>query len=152
MVAQQNCTYIQGNFCLKHVKAKEPLQFKIKRLITRNHAKSTCGQVSAFYVYCHVFGWLLMGFWIGFIDHFNRELISTHNYSAIADLWTLQITRAHRLCSQPITVSTSRFLVTASNNGHSSASGLKSSLNGGSVLFHSHFSHCAHFSHTYFYS
>jgi hypothetical protein len=36
-------------------------------------------------------------------------------------------------CSQVVTVSTSRFLVTASNNGYSSVSVLKLSLNGGSL-------------------
>jgi ethanolamine utilization microcompartment shell protein EutS len=34
---------------------------------------------------------------IGFIDKFNTQLVITFNYSAIADLHTLQITRAHRL-------------------------------------------------------
>jgi hypothetical protein len=34
---------------------------------------------------------------IEFIDHFDTQLIITLNYSAIADLHTLQITRAYRL-------------------------------------------------------
>jgi hypothetical protein len=32
---------------------------------------------------------------IGFIDHFNPQLVITLNYSAIADLQTLQITVTH---------------------------------------------------------
>jgi hypothetical protein len=35
------------------------------------------------------------GFDIGFIDHFNTQLVITLNYSAIANFHTLQITRAH---------------------------------------------------------
>jgi hypothetical protein len=34
---------------------------------------------------------------IGFIDHFNTQLVITLNYSSIAHLHTSQITRAHRL-------------------------------------------------------
>jgi ethanolamine utilization microcompartment shell protein EutS len=58
------------------------------------------------------------GFEIGFIDQFNRKVVITHNYSAIADLHTLQITRGHRLvfCSRSVTVYTSHFPVTASNS------------------------------------
>jgi hypothetical protein len=33
------------------------------------------------------------GLEIGFIDHFNTRLVTTLNYSVIADLYTLQITR-----------------------------------------------------------
>jgi hypothetical protein len=32
---------------------------------------------------------------IGFIDHFNAQLVITLNYSAIADLHILKITTAH---------------------------------------------------------
>jgi hypothetical protein len=32
---------------------------------------------------------------IRFIDHFNTRLVTTLNYSAIADLHTLQMTAAH---------------------------------------------------------
>jgi hypothetical protein len=39
---------------------------------------------------------------IGFIDHFNRQLVITINYSAIADLHTLQITS---LLQSPLVVS-----------------------------------------------
>jgi hypothetical protein len=35
------------------------------------------------------------GLEIGFIGHFNTRLVTTINYSAIADLHTLQITTAH---------------------------------------------------------
>jgi hypothetical protein len=64
---------------------------------------------------------------IGFIDHFNTHIIIALNYSAITDLHTLQIT-FFPTCS----VFTRRFLVTAYGNRDLSASGLKSSLNGGS--------------------
>jgi hypothetical protein len=37
------------------------------------------------------------GLEIGFIDHFNTQLVTTLNYSVIADLHILQIIRAHRL-------------------------------------------------------
>jgi hypothetical protein len=39
------------------------------------------------------------GFWldIGFIDHFNTQLVITFNYIAIADLHTLQITVTHTI-------------------------------------------------------
>jgi hypothetical protein len=36
------------------------------------------------------------GLEIVFSDHFNTELVTTINYSAIADLHTSQITRGHR--------------------------------------------------------
>jgi hypothetical protein len=41
--------------------------------------------------------WLQTVFWlqIEFIDHFNTQLVTTINYSTIANLHTLQITRAH---------------------------------------------------------
>jgi hypothetical protein len=58
------------------------------------------------------------GIWIGFIDHLYTPLGSTSNYSAIANLHTLQITAAF---FQPA-ISNSRFIATASNNGDSSAS------------------------------
>jgi ethanolamine utilization microcompartment shell protein EutS len=37
------------------------------------------------------------GLEIGFIDRFSTRLVTTFNYSAIADLHALQISRAHRL-------------------------------------------------------
>jgi hypothetical protein len=45
------------------------------------------------------------------------------NYSAIANLHILQITTAHARSLPILNVITRRFLVTASNNGYSSASG-----------------------------
>jgi hypothetical protein len=69
---------------------------------------------------------------IGFIYHLYRQLRTASNYSAIANLHILQITTAHAKFFQPA-VFTSRSLVTASNSGDSSASALKSSLNGGSL-------------------
>jgi hypothetical protein len=73
------------------------------------------------------------GFDIAFTDHFNTQLVTTLNYSAIANLHILQITRAHANSFPGRSVFTSSCLVTVSNNGYSSASGLKSSLNGGSL-------------------
>jgi hypothetical protein len=70
---------------------------------------------------------------IGFIDHFNTQLVITLNYSAIANFHNLQFTTAHAKFSPACNIFTRRFLVTASNNGYSSASVLKSSLNGGSI-------------------
>jgi hypothetical protein len=35
------------------------------------------------------------GLEIGFIDHFNTRLVTTLNYSAVADLHNSQITIAH---------------------------------------------------------
>jgi hypothetical protein len=41
--------------------------------------------------------WWGFGWDFRFIDHLCTQLVITLNYSAIADLHTLQITRAHRL-------------------------------------------------------
>jgi hypothetical protein len=49
------------------------------------------------------------GLEIGFTDHFNTRLVTTLNYSAIANLQTLQITTAH---SKSLQSFTSRFPVT----------------------------------------
>jgi hypothetical protein len=63
------------------------------------------------------------GFGVGilFIDHFNTRHVTTFNYGAIANLHTLQITRAHTKFFQAWSVFTSRFPVTASNSGDSTA-------------------------------
>jgi hypothetical protein len=50
---------------------------------------------------------------IGFIDHFNTQLVITLNYSAIADLHILQFTRAHAKSFPAHNVFTSICLVTA---------------------------------------
>jgi hypothetical protein len=86
---------------------------------------------------CHVI-WVtfdgVFGLDIGFIDHLHTNLsICTCNYSAIANLHNLQINTAHAKFFPACCVFTSRSLVTASNSGDSSASVLKSSLNGGSL-------------------
>jgi hypothetical protein len=62
-----------------------------------------------------------MGFGLvtGFIEHLYTQLITASNYGAIADLQTLQITRAHAKPYQ--SAFTSRFLVTDLNNADSSA-------------------------------
>jgi hypothetical protein len=56
----------------------------------------------------------------GFIDHLYTRLGTTSNCNAIADLPTLQITRAHAKSSQ--STCTGRFLVTDLSSGDSSAS------------------------------
>jgi hypothetical protein len=71
---------------------------------------------------------------IGFIDHFNTQLVITFNYSAILNIHTLQNIRAYTKPLPAFNVFTSNCLVMASNNVYSSASGLKSFLNGGSLL------------------
>jgi hypothetical protein len=68
------------------------------------------------------------GLEIGFIDHFNTRLVTTLNYSAVADLHTLQITRGHAKSFPVCNVFPSRFLVTASNSEDSSTAPTKSSL------------------------
>jgi hypothetical protein len=69
---------------------------------------------------------------IRFIGHFSTRLVTALNYSAIADLHTLQITTAHAKSSTYVCyVFNTRSLVKASNSGDSSASTLsctKSSL------------------------
>jgi hypothetical protein len=57
---------------------------------------------------------------IGFIHHFDSRLVTTLNYSAIADLHTLQISKAYAKPSHPTL--TIRFPVTDLNKGDSSAS------------------------------
>jgi hypothetical protein len=69
----------------------------------------------------------------GFIDRFNAQLVISINHSTIADFYTLQITPAHAKSFPACTVVSRRFQITGSNNGCSSASVLKSSVNGGSV-------------------
>jgi hypothetical protein len=64
------------------------------------------------------------GFDIGFIDHFNTRLVTTLNYSAIADLHILKITRVHVKSISACSIFTSRFQATASNSGYPSASAL----------------------------
>jgi hypothetical protein len=68
---------------------------------------------------------------IGLIDHFNAQLIIILNYSVIANFHTLQFIRAHAKCFPVHSVFTSSCLVTAPNNCFTSASALKSFLNGG---------------------
>jgi hypothetical protein len=85
--------------------------------------------------YCHVYEYDSrrgFGLTIWFIDHFSTQLVITLNHKAIAHFNTLQITTAHTKFFPDGSVFTSSCLVTASNNGYSSASGLKSTLNGGS--------------------
>jgi hypothetical protein len=72
----------------------------------------------------------LDGVWIGYWIYLplNAQLVITLNYSAIADFYTLPITTAHAKSFPASGVFTNISLVTASNNGYSSASLLKSSL------------------------
>jgi hypothetical protein len=69
---------------------------------------------------------------IGFIDHFNTQLVITRKYSSLTNFNTLQFTRAHTKSFAAYGVFTRHFLIMVSNNGYSSASGLKFSLNGSS--------------------
>jgi hypothetical protein len=69
-----------------------------------------------------------LGLEIGFIDQFNTWLVTTLNYSAIADLYTSQITTAHAKSFPACRVFTSRSLVTAYNSGDSSTTPTKSCL------------------------
>jgi hypothetical protein len=73
-------------------------------------------------------GWLLTGFGIGivFIDHLYTRLRTTSNYSAIANLHTLQpfaVCCVFTICS----------LVTATNSEDYSASAFMFFQNGGSL-------------------
>jgi hypothetical protein len=70
---------------------------------------------------------------IRFIDHLYTQHGTASNYRAIANHHTLQTTTAHAKSFQACCIFTSRSLVTASNSGDSSASALKSCLNGGSL-------------------
>jgi hypothetical protein len=60
---------------------------------------------------------------IGYIDHFTTQLVITLNYSAITDFHILQITSVYAKFFSAYSVVTTICLVTASNNGYSSASG-----------------------------
>jgi hypothetical protein len=65
-----------------------------------------------------VYGWLQKRVLLvsRFIGHFTTLLGITSNYSAIANLYNLQITAANTKSSPASSVFTSRFLVTASNS------------------------------------
>jgi hypothetical protein len=58
----------------------------------------------------------------GFIDHLHSPLVTTSNYSATANLHTLQFTAVNTKSSLARSVFNSRFLVTDVNSGYSSAS------------------------------
>jgi hypothetical protein len=60
----------------------------------------------------------------GIIEHLYTQLVTTSNYSAIANLHNLRITRTHSKSSQ--SACKSRSLVTNFNNRNSSVSMLKS--------------------------
>jgi hypothetical protein len=61
---------------------------------------------------------------IGFITTSTLDSLTKSNYSAIVNIHSLQSTTARSKLSQPVTLSTSRFLVMASNIGDYSASAL----------------------------
>jgi hypothetical protein len=63
---------------------------------------------------------------IGFIDHFNAQLVITINYSDIANFHTLKSFASHNIFTR-------HFLIMDSNSGYSSACVLKFSLTGGSL-------------------
>jgi hypothetical protein len=98
---------------------------------SRRQAKSRESSI----IYCHVV-WSdsrrSFGLYIGFIDHFNTQLVFTLNYCASANLHTSQSTRAHAKSFPARNAFTGRFLVADFSVGYSSAPRLKSSLNGGS--------------------
>jgi hypothetical protein len=66
------------------------------------------------------------GLQIEITDHFTTWLVTTLNYSAIADLHIIQITAAHAKSFQ--SAFTSRFQVMDLNNGDSSTAPTKSFL------------------------
>jgi hypothetical protein len=68
------------------------------------------------------------GLEIGFIGHLNIWRMATVNYSAVADLRTLQITRAHAKYLQSAVSFIRCSLVTVSNSGDSLTAPTKSSL------------------------
>jgi hypothetical protein len=70
---------------------------------------------------------------VGFIGHFNTQLVITFNYGAIANFHNLQFTTAYAKSFKACSVFTRRFLATASDNCYYSSSVLKSSLNVGSI-------------------
>jgi hypothetical protein len=70
---------------------------------------------------------------IGFIDYLYTQLVSTSIYSPTLNLHTSKITTAPAKPFPACRVFTSRYPLTASNSGDSSASDLKSSLNVGSL-------------------
>jgi hypothetical protein len=78
------------------------------------------------------------GFWteIEFIDHFITRLVTTSNYSTIANLHTF-ITTALAKSFPACNVITSSCLVTVSNSGDSSASALKAFLMAATLQFYS---------------
>jgi hypothetical protein len=71
--------------------------------------------------------WTGYGFVNGFIDNLHIPLRTTSNYSAIADFHTVQITTRYVFSCSGFT---SHCLVTANNNGDSSASVTMSLLSG----------------------
>jgi hypothetical protein len=70
---------------------------------------------------------------IEFIDHSYTRLGTTSNYSTTANLHNSQITTALAKHFPACCVFTSPSLITASNSEDSSASALKSCMNGGSL-------------------
>jgi hypothetical protein len=96
-------------------------------LVLLPHHNFVC--LSCYYqLYCHMLSnsRRSFGLAIGFIDHFTIWLVTTLNYSAIANFQSLQITTAHTKSFQ--SAFTSRFPITDLNNGHSSTAPTKSSL------------------------
>jgi hypothetical protein len=69
-----------------------------------------------------------LGLEIGFIDHSNTRPVTTLNYRAITDFYTLQITTAYAKNFPACFVFISRYLVTASNIGDFSTTPTKPSL------------------------
>jgi hypothetical protein len=64
--------------------------------------------------YCHTLGVTINGFWIGWFDLLHTQLVTTSNYSAIADFQALQSTVTSTsvlsLLQSPLSVSWQRIL------------------------------------------
>jgi hypothetical protein len=109
----------------EETKLRNPWNMKMKSL-------TGVDTVSFCKIYWNDFEWFLTAFWIWYWIYwplFNTRLVTTINYRAITNFHTLQITRAQAKFFSACSVFTSSCLVTA----YSSASGLKSSLNGRSL-------------------
>jgi hypothetical protein len=112
-------------FLLLHLPDRYSMIFKVIICKTRTGVQIIANpELVRFHcMYCHVVwsdsrrGFELN---IGFIDFFSTRLGTTSNYSAIANLHTLQITTAPAKPFPACCVFTSHSLVTDSNSGHSS--------------------------------
>jgi hypothetical protein len=127
---QLNCRVAQTTQKTSHVIAISPVHWRAECCLATSykHSSYCCVRVSrgayravawqcvGMSQYCHVVrsGYRPgFGLDIGFIDHFNIQLVITFNYSAIADFHTLEFTRAYAKSSPARSVFTSSCLVEA---------------------------------------